>query len=152
VDLSGPRCMCGNRGCLEMYVSNRALLRYIGEYYNGIDAWWYARLTWEDAVAAYHDGNPAAVHAVGRLNDALAAGIVNATNLINPDTIVLGGASMSYGEAFLNRVSDKVRGTVIYQYKNDLMIHYARHSVELLAPGAAQDAYERSRAAILFSG
>ncbi|MEV0643760.1 ROK family protein [Phytomonospora sp. NPDC050363] len=90
--LDGERCRCGARGCVEAYLGAPAILRdwlaregppetSAPELTAGIDALAAARVA----------GEPAAVRAVARAGRHLGAGLANLVNMINPDTIMLGG-------------------------------------------------------------
>jgi predicted NBD/HSP70 family sugar kinase len=82
----GPRCHCGQTGCLETHVNLAALARTLTE--EG------ARGTAEPAAvaAAVTAGDAAAAKAVRRLETYLGIGLVNLVNIFNPSDIVLGGA------------------------------------------------------------
>ena len=153
INLFGPRCACGNRGCFEMYVSNRALLAYYGEAVRGSAATALEKdPAWEEIVAAYLQGDAAASQAVERLNEALAVGITSIINFLNPDTVVLGGTAMRYESQFLDRLREKVLGAAILQYRAGFKLVYARapQTGDILATGAAQGAYEQCIHRILF--
>src|SRR5690606_22285254 len=83
----GPTCRCGGRGCLEQYAGQERLLREAGIAADGLspDAA-VARLT--DAARA---GNPAALRALREAGAALGVTIAGVVNLLDVDTVVLGG-------------------------------------------------------------
>lgn len=152
VDLAGPRCICGNRGCFEMYVSTNALIRYYIEALgHEADALVAAAPSWAEIIDLYTGSDPYAEKAVARLNDALAVGITNLINLVNPDTVVLGGTLKKYGEDFLGRIREKALSSAIEQYRESPQIVYARHDDNLILPGVAHDAYRQFISTILFS-
>ncbi|MEV5849104.1 ROK family transcriptional regulator [Streptomyces sp. NPDC051985] len=80
----GPRCACGGRGCLEQYAGEEAVLRAAGLESR------------EDAVGllaqragADHEGVRRALHDAGT---ALGIALTGAVNLLDPESVVLGGA------------------------------------------------------------
>lgn len=78
----GPRCWCGQRGCLETWLCGPALAAdWKGHGHR--DAGGIA-----EAVAA---GDAAAQRALERHADRLARALAAVTNLIDPDVLVLGG-------------------------------------------------------------
>ncbi len=82
VDQGGPRCTCGSFGCLEQYAGKDALLRAAG-----IDlAEPVAAL-----VAAADAGDPAALAALARGGQALGVALANFINLVDVESVVLGG-------------------------------------------------------------
>ena len=85
VDPSGPRCPCGNRGCLETLTSTvhlRARLEAAGADLTGVDD--LDILTVVDAAR----GTPVHDEFIGRM----AQGLSIVANLTGPDAIVLGGS------------------------------------------------------------
>lgn len=86
VDQGGRPCHCGGRGCAEGLIGEEALLRLAGR--SGAPD--------PDAVAAVltdaRNGDPAARAGVDRVARALGQVLANLVNLLNPQTIVLGGA------------------------------------------------------------
>jgi predicted NBD/HSP70 family sugar kinase len=85
VHADGPRCSCGARGCLEQYAGARAVLRAAN-----------IRGAHRDPVAALADragdGHPATLAALTRAGEAFGTALTSAVNLVDPATIVLGGA------------------------------------------------------------
>jgi predicted NBD/HSP70 family sugar kinase len=69
----GPPCRCGARGCLEQYAGQEAILRAAG-------------------VRALDQLNPAAAAALDAAGSALGIALAGVVNLLDLDTVVLGGA------------------------------------------------------------
>lgn len=83
-ELPAPACWCGLTGCLESWVSGTGFRRA------------FAAATGRELdppaiVQAALEGDPAATIALERYRDRLARGLSVVANLIDPDTIVLGG-------------------------------------------------------------
>jgi fructokinase len=80
----GPPCYCGQRGCIETFVSGSGLARdhlaVTGQ-----------RLEGSAIVAAAAAGDPAAEASLRRLEERLARSLASVINLLDPDVIVLGG-------------------------------------------------------------
>ena len=97
LNLEGPRCMCGARGCWEAHTSNLATLsRYFG--------WNLSKLspntlreaeqnsfTVLDLVARARSGDAKAVAALRTSARFLGLGLATIVNVINPDSIYLAG-------------------------------------------------------------
>ena len=76
IDPNGPRCYCGNRGCLGEYLSLRAMRRFLdGAAQRG-----------EHVEAASREW-------INRAAEALSAGLATVENLFDPEIIILGGAA-----------------------------------------------------------
>ncbi|WP_248925253.1 ROK family transcriptional regulator [Paenibacillus hamazuiensis] len=85
IELSGPKCRCGNIGCWELYASEHALLqqakKLLGE--DGIDV--------ETLISRAREGNTDAVQLFSRLGHYLGVGLVGIANSFNPELIIIGG-------------------------------------------------------------
>ncbi|WP_307868947.1 ROK family transcriptional regulator [Cellulosimicrobium cellulans] len=82
VDPRGPRCRCGATGCLEQYAGKDALLRGAGL---PVDA------PTEALVAALDAADPAALAVVEQAGTALGSALADYVNLVDIDTVLLGG-------------------------------------------------------------
>lgn len=100
VDMNGERCSCGNYGCLELYASPRAVTKYVVDHLQqGREApdlmakigGNLQNVTFAVIVGAAEDGDRLCIEAIGRMKDALAAGITNLINVFDPEAIVVGG-------------------------------------------------------------
>ena len=80
----GPRCWCGQLGCMETWVSGTALADDYARATN-------ERLTGEAIVAHAANGNTAAQGTLDRHASRLARGLALITNILDPEVIVLGG-------------------------------------------------------------
>jgi predicted NBD/HSP70 family sugar kinase len=95
LDLSGPRCLCGNRGCLEAHTSNLATLsRYLGRELASEDTRRYLRdsnLSIADVIARARDGEARAQFALDETARYLGLGVAMIINAINPAQVIVGG-------------------------------------------------------------
>jgi fructokinase len=80
----GPDCYCGQRGCLETWLSGPGLERDHGHATGH-------RLPAAQIVAAATAGDQHAESTLRRYEDRLARGLACVVNLLDPDVIVLGG-------------------------------------------------------------
>lgn len=89
----GPRCWCGQHGCLETWVSGTGLQRdYAEQVAPGLTA--------EEVVDRYRAGEPGAVAAIDRYIDRLGRAIAVVCNLLDPDVIVVGGGMSNVAELY----------------------------------------------------
>lgn len=97
----GPSCWCGQKGCLETWVSGTGFQRdYAAE--SGRTA------TGQQIVEAARAGEAAAMAAFERLTGRLARAIAVVCNLVDPDAFVIGGGLSNIPELF-ERLPDAVR-------------------------------------------
>ena len=81
VEAFGKPCTCGNRGCWELYASERALLAKSADL-------GYANL--ESLLAAAASGHAEVVALLEEVGEYLGIGIANIVNVFNPDAVVIG--------------------------------------------------------------
>jgi glucokinase len=96
VDVHGPPCVCGGRGCLEQLVSGRVLdevARGLGHAHAG------------ELDEAARDGDPAARAALDEAAVMLAWGLRSVVAAADPRVIVLGGGLMTAGRLLPRLVS-----------------------------------------------
>jgi predicted NBD/HSP70 family sugar kinase len=97
MNLEGPKCMCGARGCWEAYVSNIATLsRYFGRDLSKVPQKPFVGangypFTVDDLVARAHSGDDKAVSAVNTTAEYLGLGLATVINALNPDCVFIGG-------------------------------------------------------------
>ncbi len=84
VDVAGPACRCGNRGCLETYVSLPALLGQLRAQYG-------AELAPHDVVPLALLGDRACARVLADAGLRLGAALATICNLLNPDRVIIGG-------------------------------------------------------------
>jgi predicted NBD/HSP70 family sugar kinase len=90
VDSEGKTCNCGNRGCLELYISNRALYERAKEMLPSLDrGMCYADNCIETIAAAMEkDGvSPSALY--GEASDRLARCIGDTIRMYDPDEVII---------------------------------------------------------------
>lgn len=100
----GDLCYCGQRGCIEGWLSGPALEE---DYRRGS-----GRALWgREIVAEAENGEPHAVAALDRYEDRLARALAHVVNLLDPDVIVLGGGLSRIDRLYRN-VPAKIGGWV----------------------------------------
>jgi predicted NBD/HSP70 family sugar kinase len=105
IDPSGPICTCGNHGCLETYVSDRALLR------EAIEAVDRAELpetvqSLDDLLQQAQEGQPFARAIYAQAGQVLGRGIANLINILSPQQIILSGEGVRAGELVFGPMRD----------------------------------------------
>ncbi len=101
IDVNGPPCSCGLRGCWEALACGPGMVKWMASHpeYKG-DPGLTARRIYEHAMA----GDPLAARAVERENFYLGIGLANLVNLFTPDAVILGGSVMKSAGVFLNDI------------------------------------------------
>ncbi len=116
----GPRCGCGNHGCLEALASAPALVGEgarlvrsgnaprLHELIEGnLD-----RLTPREMAAAARAGEESVAFAIERAARWLGIGVANVITTLHPELVVLGGGMAALGDLLFDPVRDEVRRRV----------------------------------------
>lgn len=135
VNSAGVRCHCGAIGCLETEVSQRALLRVLG--LTAADGDELARAL-QAATAA---GDEAVAAEVERQLGFLATTLRNATNVFDPERIVLGGFLGSLHALAPERLPRLVAEQALAAAAETLTIVRAELGSDILLIGAAELAF-----------
>ncbi|WP_339761922.1 ROK family protein [uncultured Sulfitobacter sp.] len=97
VQLDGALCRCGQRGCLEAYVADYALVREAG---TALDSDPRASNSAVTMIETLYDeanaGNEAALAIFRRAGRFLSVGLANIVQLFDPERIILSGERMRY--------------------------------------------------------
>ncbi|WP_406677988.1 ROK family protein [Moorella sp. ACPs] len=117
VEKDGPRCSCGNLGCLEMYASGRGIARLAREALEQAGSSLLLELAGGDAGSitaatvcqAASQGDHLAQQVVAKAAMYLGIALAGLANILNPQRIVLGGGVMGAGELLLEPVRRAVR-------------------------------------------
>jgi glucokinase len=109
VAADGPKCGCGNTGCLEMLASGRAVARdaitrlrqgtssSLTKMVNGD----IEKITAEQVGEAARRGDPLACDIISQAAYYLGIGLVNAVNIFNPEVVVIGGGMAELGDMMI---------------------------------------------------
>lgn len=108
VQLDGDLCRCGQRGCLEAYVGDYALLREANIRSSAQPD--------NDLSALYKQaqaGDTMAKSIFDRAGRMFAMGLANVINVFDPELVILSGEQMAYDFLYSRDVLDRVRATTV---------------------------------------
>ncbi len=117
IDVNGPRCRCGNIGCLETLASGTALAMEARERIaHGAKTSMLelaggepGDITAKTVSEAARGGDPVALELVSRAGSYLGVGMVNLINIFNPEMIIVGGGMSRMGDMLLDPAREVVR-------------------------------------------
>jgi len=116
VQLDGALCRCGQRGCLEAYTSDYALVR---EAQTALDLGSRHQLSPHLVLESLHDqakaGNEAARTIFRRAGRYMAAGLANVVNLFDPSLVILSGERMQYQYLYAEDVMREMERMIVGQ-------------------------------------
>ncbi len=119
LQLDGPPCTCGRKGCFEVFSSATGLIRMTKEAMEQHPesmmhqmAEEKGKVTARIAFDAMRAGDAAAKEVVDFYIRCLAAGITNTINIFQPDVLCIGGGVCNEGDALLLPVKELVKQEV----------------------------------------
>ncbi|MBR1709279.1 MAG: ROK family protein [Clostridia bacterium] len=145
IRMDGEPCTCGKKGCFERYASATAIIRearralpdhpesMIAELCENNPDKIEARTVFDAAK----EKDPLAVRLFNNYVKALAHGIVNVINTIDPEIIVLGGGVSNAGEFLLEAVREAVKPFIFYKTQPYATIQLAQLGSDAGVIGAA---------------
>lgn len=117
VEPNGPHCRCGKHGCLEVVSSGSAMLRQYVEK--------TGKTHLESAVALLAEadsGDSSAREIVSRAGRVIGMAIGNQINVLNLDTVILGGELMNSESLLFQEIRDSAIETVLLPMRDGLEI------------------------------
>lgn len=147
IAMDGPRCSCGQIGCIEAFISGWAIKRDAemvattaegetmvrmangGELHAGIVG---------KAAAA---GDPSAKQIMARVSRALGAAMGGFANLFTPEMIVVGGGVADLGDALLQPAIETMATYSFVDVRNDLTVGFSALGQDTGLFGAAALAF-----------
>jgi len=117
IDVNGPKCSCGNIGCLERLVSGTAVAEEairrlsqgekssLAEFGGGK----IKSITAEKVSLAAQNGDSLALEVISKAATYLGIGLVNLVNIFNPEMIIIGGGLAKVGDLLLEPARRVVR-------------------------------------------
>jgi len=114
VQMDGALCRCGQRGCLEAYVADYALVREAQTALNWThDEGRAVGVLLESLYDHAKAGNGAARSIFHRAGRYLALGLANVVNLFDPELIILSGERMRYDYLYAGETLAEMQGMVL---------------------------------------
>ncbi|MEC7443329.1 MAG: ROK family protein, partial [Pseudomonadota bacterium] len=94
-ELQGRKCYCGRTGCLETFISGPAIEREFKNLHG-------SNLNMKNIVKESVAGNLKAEQVISNLEDRLARALAHVINILDPDSIVLGGGLSNIDRLYSN--------------------------------------------------
>ncbi|MGB9735145.1 MAG: ROK family protein [bacterium] len=140
IEPHGRKCMCSNRGCLEVYASSDAIIRYYKKYKRIRSS---VNITIDDLYRLALKSDSAALDAFYRMGNYLGIALTNIINVTSPEAIIFAGEVSKALRFFLPAVESTLKARayslplngIVYKKstldENDELIgllHFARDS------------------------
>lgn len=115
IDADGPRCVCGQRGCLALFGSAQAITRRAEERLaeGGHSVLRAGAVTTDGIVDAALAGDRLAIEVIQEAGQRIGIGVANLINIIDPGLVVLGGELTRAGRILVDPIDEAVRSRVL---------------------------------------
>lgn len=143
MDPCGEPCNCGNRGCWETLVSQRALFRQVrqatdagqtSQLSKAVDGD-FDRLTVSLVADAARAGDAVAREAFEAVGHSLGIGIASLVNALNPELVVFGGILGLAWEFLLPAVQEEMQQRALRWNRKATQVVVARHGFDACVMG-----------------
>lgn len=130
IDVNGKKCSCGNRGCWELYASEKALfnsLEHSDLSSNKTD------VNIENIIAEAKNGNNEVLNSLNSIGEYLGIGIVNTINSFNPETVIIGNRFALFENWITNPINRVVQERLFSTHKSTeiLFAKLGKYSIAL---------------------
>ncbi|MFP7700328.1 xylose repressor [Bacillus velezensis] len=110
IDFNGPKCSCGNRGCWELYASEKALLTSLQTKEKKVST--------QDIIDLAHLNDIETLHALQNFGFYLGIGLTNILNTFNPQAIILRNSIIESHPMVLHSIKSEVSSRVYSHLDN----------------------------------
>ncbi|MBN1891454.1 MAG: ROK family protein [Clostridiales bacterium] len=143
LNIDGPQCNCGQRGCLEAFSSKTGMTDYIRQQIRH-----GRKTTMEAAVSkgvfkskemktAFNEGDEVMIEAIDRSCLYLAVAAGNLVNMFSPEMVVFGGGVMeALGKVFLQKILAKVNAYCLPSVRESVRFEVAALGDDSILYGA----------------
>ncbi|AOU01101.1 MULTISPECIES: transcriptional repressor XylR [Bacillus amyloliquefaciens group] len=110
IDFNGPKCSCGNRGCWELYASEKALIKSLQTKEKKVST--------QDIIDLAHLKDIGTLHALQNFGFYLGIGLTNILNTFNPQAIILRNSIIESHPMVLHSIKSEVSSRVYSHLDN----------------------------------
>ena len=110
VELRGPVCRCGRRGCLETYAGRRAMVESAGIASGSAAA---RRESVDELIDPWCAGDVRVAAVVNKAIEAMVSSIASAINVCDIETVVLGGVWSQFGSEIAVQMQSALQRQVL---------------------------------------
>ncbi len=124
IEVDGPQCSCGRRGCFEVYSSATGLIRMTKEAMDAdpdskMHEMMGDHVSGRLAFEAMRAGDSSAKAVVDKYIKYLAAGIANTINIFQPEVLCIGGGVCNEGDALLVPLKELISKEIYTRASDD---------------------------------
>lgn len=140
INLHGPRCVCGNYGCLEQYTSALSFAKMVTK---DLENHPESSLNRESVITAttvfnhMRSGDTFAIEEVKKVGRYMGVGMANIVYLYNPSEIIMTDIMTGGGEILLNAAREVVKERTLPVLSEKLVIRRTELKYDTILMGAA---------------
>lgn len=130
IDFGGPRCSCGNRGCIELYASAPNIVDTVNKACG-------AGFTTIAEVDAYCAENEEAMKVMYSIMDKLAIAVTGIVNIMDPSRVIIGSTGSTLDMKLFKYVEDVVNNSILARESKSITVLKSKFGEEEHIIGAA---------------
>ncbi|MGI6480320.1 MAG: ROK family transcriptional regulator [Sphaerochaetaceae bacterium] len=139
VDMEGPQCVCGNRGCLERLINTTQIVERVKKTKEGeLSGEELGALTFDGVARLFLDGDSKVVTVMEEVASIIAFGIKNILRIFDPEVVVIGGGVEIFGPRFLEMVKQELANGGTSLIAIEAEVRYTELTIACKNRGAAK--------------
>ncbi len=127
IDFRGPRCPCGNSGCLELYANSRTVLERLRAATG-------KKLSYAEFCG---EGSPETEAVMEDVIFRLSSGITNTLNIMNSQLVLLARDCASWPDRYVQALEDRINRTKFGNLETRIIVRKVRFGEKAAVLGAA---------------
>ncbi len=131
INMDGPKCECGNRGCVEVYATITKIMQQINNYAElGMPSPFLTDIRnqrlieWEDIIEGLENADPVCLNIIRKEAAYVANVLVSLINILEPEAIFIGSDIAKAGTHILEPLDEYITNSTVTQkiQKTDLLL------------------------------
>jgi N-acetylglucosamine repressor len=131
INMDGPKCECGNRGCVEVYATLTKIMQQTNDYAElGMPSPYLTDIRsqrlieWEDIIRGLENEDPVCLNIIRKEAAYLANVLVSLINVLEPEAIFIGSDIAKAGKHILEPLNEFISNSTVTQkiQKTDLLL------------------------------
>jgi glucokinase len=114
INYNGPKCVCGNHGCLERYVGSRYIIRLFEKLSkNRKRSTRHRSLTVKAIAQKAKKGDRIAAEVFAEIGYYIGIGVANVITLLDPEIVIIAGGISRAGKILFDPIRRTVRDRLV---------------------------------------
>jgi len=110
IDINGEKCGCGNKGCLEKYVSAGAIVKMAKAYIKKEDSALRGKTITPEIISYFaNKGDKVSIKVMQKTGKILGVGIASLINVLDPEIVIIGGGIANAGDILFGYIRKEAK-------------------------------------------